>query len=139
MRQDASRDPAFNLRARKFAPGWMAIFAGVITLVAFDWLSGLTPEWYSDIFGVYLFAGAFLAGLASTTLAVVPAGYADGIDGEVDRALDVSGRRQVEARPEEEEGVQREEGRDGSAGGKEGWRSPIGGAGARGASGKSTR
>ena len=28
------------------------------------------PEWYSDIFGVYLFAGTFLAGLAATTLAV---------------------------------------------------------------------
>ena len=49
MRQDSSRDPAFNVRARKFAPAWMFIFAAVITLVAFDWISGLTPEWYSDI------------------------------------------------------------------------------------------
>lgn len=71
LKQDQTRDPAFNLRARKFAPAFMAIFAFSITLVAFDWISGLTPEWYSDIFGVYLFAGAFLGGLAATSLAVL--------------------------------------------------------------------
>jgi len=71
FRQDQTKDPAFNFRARKFAPAFMAIFALVITLVAFDWVSGLTPEWYSDIFGVYLFAGAFLGGLAVTSLSVL--------------------------------------------------------------------
>ncbi len=71
LKQDRTKDPAFNTRARKFAPAFMAIFALVITLVAFDWISGLTPEWYSDIFGVYIFAGAFLSGLAATVLAVL--------------------------------------------------------------------
>jgi hypothetical protein len=71
LRQDASKDPRFNLRARKFAPAFMAIFAVVFTVLAFDWISGLTPEWYSDIFGVYLFAGGFLAGLAATALALI--------------------------------------------------------------------
>lgn len=71
LKQDQTKDPAFNLRARKFAPAFMAIFALVITLVAFDWISGLTPEWYSDIFGVYVFAGAFLSGLAATALAIL--------------------------------------------------------------------
>lgn len=71
LKQDQTKDPAFNTRARKFAPVFMAIFALVITLVAFDWVSGLTPEWYSDIFGVYLFAGAFLGGLAATSLSVL--------------------------------------------------------------------
>jgi len=85
LKQDKTRDPAFNVRARKFAPAFMALFALVITLVAFDWVSGLTPEWYSDIFGVYLFAGAFLAGLAATTLAVVglqAQGRLDGVRGD---------------------------------------------------------
>jgi len=71
LRQDASRDAAFTLRARRFAPAFMAIFAGTVTLLAFDWISSLEPEWYSDIFGVYLFAGTFLAGLAATTLGVL--------------------------------------------------------------------
>jgi hypothetical protein len=70
-RQDAAIDDAFNRRARRFAPGFMAIFAATITLVAFDWISSLEPEWYSDIFGVYLFAGTFMAGLAATSLLAV--------------------------------------------------------------------
>lgn len=71
IRQDQTRNPAFNLRARRFAPLFMAIFGITITLVAFDWISSMEPEWYSDIFGVYIFAGSFLAGLAATVLTVL--------------------------------------------------------------------
>jgi hypothetical protein len=71
MHQDATKDPRFNLRARRFAPLFMAFFALGITMVAFDWIGGLEPEWYSDIFGVYLFAGSFLSGLAATALGIL--------------------------------------------------------------------
>jgi hypothetical protein len=71
IRQDRDRDPRFNLRARRFAPLFMIIFGITITVVAFDWISSLAPKWYSDIFGVYVFAGTFLAGLAATTLALL--------------------------------------------------------------------
>ena len=71
IRQDRKRDPQFNLRARRFAPFFMIIFGITITVVAFDWISSLDPAWYSDIFGVYIFAGTFLAGLAATTLALL--------------------------------------------------------------------
>jgi hypothetical protein len=70
IRQDQEKDPRFNLRARRFGPVFMIIFGITITVVAFDWISSLEPEWYSDIFGVYLFAGTFLAGLAATVLAI---------------------------------------------------------------------
>ncbi|HMA95485.1 MAG TPA: hypothetical protein VKP30_22505 [Polyangiaceae bacterium] len=68
MRQDTTKDPLFSLLARKFSPLFMVMFAFIVTFVAFDWIGGLVPEWYSDILGVYLFAGAFLSALASTTL-----------------------------------------------------------------------
>jgi hypothetical protein len=71
MRQDRERDPRFNVRARRFAPLFMVIFGITITILAFDWISSLEPAWYSDVFGVYIFAGTFLAGLAATTLAVL--------------------------------------------------------------------
>jgi hypothetical protein len=71
IRQDHDRDPRFNVRARRFAPLFMVIFGITITIVAFDWISSLEPAWYSDIFGVYIFAGTFLAGLAATTLALL--------------------------------------------------------------------
>jgi hypothetical protein len=71
LKQDQTRDPGFNVKARRFAPLFMAFFGFGITMVAFDWISGLEPEWYSDIFGVYLFAGSFLSGLAATALSIV--------------------------------------------------------------------
>ncbi|MBZ5497533.1 MAG: quinol:cytochrome C oxidoreductase [Acidobacteriia bacterium] len=71
IRQDREKDPRFNVRARRFAPVFIVIFGITITVVAFDWISGLEPAWYSDVFGVYIFAGTFLAGLAATTLAVL--------------------------------------------------------------------
>jgi hypothetical protein len=71
LRQDEHRDPSFNTRARRFAPLFMFIFAITITVIAFDWISSLEPAWYSDIFGVYIFAGSFMAGLSATTLALL--------------------------------------------------------------------
>jgi len=71
LRQDRNPDPRFTIRARRFAPVCMAIFALLVTQAAFDWIGGLTPAWYSDVIGVYLFAGAFMAGLAATALAVL--------------------------------------------------------------------
>jgi hypothetical protein len=68
LRQDRSRDPRFNVRARRLAPLLMIMLGITITVIAFDWISSLEPAWYSDILGVYVFAGAFLAGLSATTL-----------------------------------------------------------------------
>lgn len=71
IRQDIHRSPVYSRRVRRFAPLFMVLFGITLTLVAFDWISSLDPLWYSDIFGVYLFAGTFLAGLALTTLTVL--------------------------------------------------------------------
>jgi len=71
LRQDRDRDPRFTIRARRFAPVCMAIFALLVTQAAFDWIGGLTPGWYSDVIGVYLFAGAFMAGLSAAVLAII--------------------------------------------------------------------
>jgi hypothetical protein len=70
LRQDRSRDPRYNVLARRFAPVAVGIFALVVTQAAFDWIGGLEPGWYSDVIGVYLFAAAFLAALAATVLAL---------------------------------------------------------------------
>jgi hypothetical protein len=71
LRQDASKDPAFTVRARKLAPAFMVVFFFSVTILAFDWVSSLEPEWYSDMFGVYLFAGTFVSGIAAMTLGVL--------------------------------------------------------------------
>ncbi len=71
LRQDESKDPNFTVRARRLAPPFMVVFFFTVTIVAFDWISGLEPEWYSDMFGVYLFAGTFLSGIAAMLLGVL--------------------------------------------------------------------
>ncbi len=71
LRQDESKDPAFTVRARKLAPPFMVAFFFTVTILAFDWISGLEPEWYSDMFGVYLFAGTFVSGIAAMALGVL--------------------------------------------------------------------
>jgi hypothetical protein len=71
LRQDESKNPAFTLRARRLAPAFMVVFFFSITILAFDWISGLEPEWYSDMFGVYLFAGTFISGIAAMVLGVL--------------------------------------------------------------------
>jgi hypothetical protein len=71
IRQDRTKDPALSVRAKRLSAPFMFVFAITITVVAFDWISSLVPEWYSDIFGVYLFAGTFLAGLAASSLAAI--------------------------------------------------------------------
>jgi hypothetical protein len=68
LKQDQSKDPTATVKARKWAPLVLVIFAFSLTNIAFDWISSLEPLWYSDIFGVYLFAGTFLAGLASSAI-----------------------------------------------------------------------
>jgi hypothetical protein len=71
LRQDRDKDLRFTVRARRFAPFAMIILGITITVVGFDWISSLEPTWYSDVLGVYIFAGTFLAGLAATTLALL--------------------------------------------------------------------
>jgi hypothetical protein len=71
LRQDESKDPAFTVRARRLAPAFMVVFFFSVTILAFDWISGLEPEWYSDMFGVYLFAGTFISGIAAMILGVL--------------------------------------------------------------------
>ena len=68
--QDKSHDVAFTLKARRFAPVFLILFAFTLTNLAFDWISSLEPLWYSDMFGVYLFAGTFLAGLSATAAGI---------------------------------------------------------------------
>ncbi len=70
VKQDSSRSPQFNIKARRFAPLFMVFFGFGVTMVAFDWISALEPEWYSDIFGVYIFAGSFLSALATMALMI---------------------------------------------------------------------
>jgi hypothetical protein len=66
--QDASGDPALTSKMQKLSAPLMIVWALSITFAGFDWLMSLQPHWYSTIFGVYTFAGAFVSALALLAL-----------------------------------------------------------------------
>jgi len=55
-------------RERTLSSALLPIVALALTFAAFDWLMSLQPLWYSTIFGVYYFAGGFVASLGLLTV-----------------------------------------------------------------------
>lgn len=50
---------------------FIIIFSLTICIAAFDWIMSVEPHWFSTIFGVGVFAGSFLSGIAFITLAII--------------------------------------------------------------------
>ncbi|MCY2959860.1 MAG: quinol:cytochrome C oxidoreductase [Planctomycetota bacterium] len=66
--QDEARDTLPTEALERRAPPAMVAFAVTISFASFDLLMSLSPEWYSTIFGVYVFAGSVIAFVATTIL-----------------------------------------------------------------------
>lgn len=60
-----------SARERLLAAAALPALGLSFTFAAFDWLMSLTPDWVSTAFGVYWFAGGFLAALAQMALIAV--------------------------------------------------------------------
>jgi hypothetical protein len=68
LAQDDGTSVDVVAKMRKLSAGGMILFAITLTFAAFDWLMSLDAHWYSTIFGVYVFAGCVVAGLAGVIL-----------------------------------------------------------------------
>ncbi len=55
-------------RERRLACAMLPAVGLALTFAAMDWIMSLEPVWYSSIFGVYVFAGGFLAAIALVTI-----------------------------------------------------------------------
>lgn len=73
VRQDGSGDPELTVKQRRLAAGALPLVALAITFAAMDWQMSLDAGLASTIFGVYYFAGSFVAAVAVLILAVVAA------------------------------------------------------------------
>lgn len=78
--QDTDPNPGTRnlFRARFHSTYTLIIFAITITFAGIDWLQGMRYEWFSTMWGVYLFAGAALNSLAVIIITVTllqKAGY----------------------------------------------------------------
>jgi hypothetical protein len=69
--QDGTGDHAASARLRRLAGPALIVLALTQTFASIDWIMSLTPHWYSTIFGVYFFAGAFVGFIALLSCASV--------------------------------------------------------------------
>ncbi len=78
-------DPAGEVSARHYkaqtilSPIYGILYAFILSLVAFDLVMSLEPEWYSTLFGAYYFIGSFYTGLAFLFLLALAAVRSPGI------------------------------------------------------------
>jgi hypothetical protein len=71
-RASRSQDPdpaAHHRRLDRYAAAFVVVFAVTFTTASWDFILSLDPQWFSTIFAVYLFAGAFVQGIAAIALA----------------------------------------------------------------------
>ncbi|HEB52033.1 MAG TPA: hypothetical protein ENI87_02135 [bacterium] len=86
IKQDETGDPRASLKMSKLAAPGLFVFALSITFAAFDWIMSIDPHWFSTIFGVTYFAGAFMSFLGFATVFLIWLGkkgyYRDAINTE---------------------------------------------------------
>jgi len=66
--QDKDGSPTWTVKNARSAPVATMLFALTMTFLAFDWVMGLEPNWYSTMFGVRVFGSSAVLGLALTLL-----------------------------------------------------------------------
>ena len=80
--QDTEHSEEINAKLLKWSAIGSVVFAFTISFSAFDWIMSIEPHWFSTIFGVYCFAGAFVATACLLVLALIQLkewGYYEGI------------------------------------------------------------
>lgn len=66
--QDVTGEAKLTEKLQAFSAPALVLFAVTVTFASFDWLMSLDPAWYSTIFGVYVFSGAAVSGMAAIAL-----------------------------------------------------------------------
>jgi uncharacterized membrane protein YjjB (DUF3815 family) len=59
--QDTAPRPEMTREVQWWGPLGAMAFALTLTIASIDWMMSLDPHWFSTIFGVYFFAGAFMS------------------------------------------------------------------------------
>ena len=68
LAQDESGDKKLTARMQAFSAPFMILFAATVVFASFDLEMSLSPLWFSTMFPVYFFAGAFLSALCTIML-----------------------------------------------------------------------
>jgi hypothetical protein len=71
LKQEQDGDIKHTISARQFSCIVLLPFAMTVTFAAYDWLVGLDYNWFSTMWGVYIFAGCAWASMAASILVVI--------------------------------------------------------------------
>lgn len=71
LRGDAAALARSEERLVRLAPGIVVAYALVMSLLAFDLIMSLAPQWTSNLLGAFFFMGAWLTGLMSLALLAI--------------------------------------------------------------------
>lgn len=69
--QDKAKSADYTKKTTIVSAFFMPVFAICLTVMSIDWVMSLEAHWFSTIFGVYYFAGSFIAALSALTFAVI--------------------------------------------------------------------
>jgi hypothetical protein len=69
--QDRDANPEHTRANIRYSAAYLPAFGFTFWIASMDWIMSLEPHWSTTMFGVYNFAGMFLAGLAAIILIVV--------------------------------------------------------------------
>ncbi len=70
-RQDFDGEIAHTRACARLSAAFLVVFAITFWLASYDWIMSLEPDWASTLYGMYNFAGMFLAGLAVLALLTI--------------------------------------------------------------------
>lgn len=71
LKQDQDGQASWNVKAIRYSIAFLLLFALTFSFFSVDFLMSLDSHWFSTIFGVYTFAGAFQSALALIILLTV--------------------------------------------------------------------
>ncbi|MCZ7648786.1 MAG: hypothetical protein M5U26_26600 [Planctomycetota bacterium] len=71
LAQDASGDPKLSLSMRRASAPGMYLYAFSVSFAGIDWAMTLDYHWFSTMYGVYIFAGAAAAAMATLSIVSV--------------------------------------------------------------------
>ncbi len=71
LQQDVDPDPSIPAKQRRVSAWGLPLCAVATAFASYDFLMSLDPHWFSTIFGVYFFGGAFLSAFSLTALVAI--------------------------------------------------------------------
>jgi hypothetical protein len=86
LKQDQTGEAVFTAKSWRLGAGGLPIVGLTLSFAAFDWLMSLETHWFSSMWGVYYFAGSFVACFALLIIVTDKLNRTSALDGAMQTA-----------------------------------------------------